>query len=187
MKYWMGKGLTGMRFFTSGSTMPEQSTWFADPKTFPAWKYAGEAGLSVCMQMRMAGLPKLREILDRFPKVRVIVDHLARVELSDGPPYSAAAPLFELVRYSNIYLKLTHRPIEESRKGRSTSEQFFSRLVKEFGARRIAWGSNFPAAEDKLPALAALAKDALSFLPQQDQDWIFFKTAQTLYPALTDG
>jgi hypothetical protein len=29
-----------------------------------------------------------------------------------------------------------------------------------------------------------MARNALSFLPQQDQDWIFFKTAQTFYPAL---
>ena len=56
--------------------------------------------------------------------------------------------------------------------------------VKEFGANRIMWGSNFPAAKPPLPELVALARNALSFLPQQDQDWIFFKTAQTLYPAL---
>ena len=29
-----------------------------------------------------------------------------------------------------------------------------------------------------------MARKALSFLPQQDQDRIFFKTAQALYPAL---
>jgi hypothetical protein len=32
--------------------------------------------------------------------------------------------------------------------------------------------------------LIDMARKALSFLPQQDQDWIFFKTAQALYPAL---
>src|SRR6195256_3300050 len=40
MKYWMSRGLTGLRLYTAGSTMPEQSTWFVDPKTFPAWEYA---------------------------------------------------------------------------------------------------------------------------------------------------
>ena len=29
-----------------------------------------------------------------------------------------------------------------------------------------------------------MARKALSFLPQQDQDQIFYKTALTLYPAL---
>jgi hypothetical protein len=30
-----------------------------------------------------------------------------------------------------------------------------------------------------------MARDALSFLPQGDQDQIFYKTALDLYPALT--
>jgi hypothetical protein len=29
-----------------------------------------------------------------------------------------------------------------------------------------------------------MARKALAFLPQGDQDWIFYKTAQSLYPAL---
>ncbi len=32
--------------------------------------------------------------------------------------------------------------------------------------------------------LIGMACKALSFLPQRDQDQIFFKTAQALYPAL---
>src|SRR5712672_1009825 len=59
MKRWIAKGLTGMRLYTAGSTMPEQTVWFADPKTFPAWTFAGEAGIPVCMQMRAKGFPQL--------------------------------------------------------------------------------------------------------------------------------
>jgi len=123
--------------------MPEQTTWFADPKTFPAWNFAAEAAIPVCMQMRHKGFPQLTPMLARFPKVRFIIDHLGRTEMADGPPYAAAAPLFELARHPNVYLKVTHRNFEESRNGRSTPEAFFGRLVKEFGADRIAWGSNF--------------------------------------------
>jgi L-fuconolactonase len=38
MKYWIGKGFSGMRLFTTGSTMPGQATWFDDPRSFPAWE-----------------------------------------------------------------------------------------------------------------------------------------------------
>jgi predicted TIM-barrel fold metal-dependent hydrolase len=184
MKHWIAKGLTGMRLYTAGSTMPEQTVWFADPKTFPAWTFAGEAGIPVCMQMRAKGFPQLAPMLERFPNVRFIIDHLARTEMADGPPYAAAAPLFGLARYPNVFLKVTHRSFEEARNGRATPQTFFARLVQEFGANRIAWGSNFPAAKQKLPELIALARDSLGFLPQQDRDWIFEKTALTLYPAL---
>jgi L-fuconolactonase len=186
MKHWIVQGLTGMRLYTAGTSLPEQTVWFADPKTFPAWKFAGEAGIPVCMQMRAKGFPQLKPMLERFPNVRFIIDHLARTEMADGPPYAAAGPLFELARYPNVYLKVTHRNFEEARNGRASPETFFARLVEEFGANRIAWGSNFPAARQKLPELVALASDSLGFLPQQDRDWIFEKTALALYPALKD-
>jgi L-fuconolactonase len=185
MKFWTSKNLTGMRLYTAGSTM-EQKLWFTDPKTYPAWTFAGEAGIPVCMQMRHKAFPQLKEMLERFPKVRFIIDHLGRTEMADGPPYAAAAPLFELARYPNVYLKVTHRNFEEARNGKATPATFFSRLAQEFGANRIAWGSNFPAAGQPLAELVALGRDTLAFLPQVDRDWIFEETALTLYPALKD-
>jgi predicted TIM-barrel fold metal-dependent hydrolase len=182
MKELMRKGFAGMRIFTSGSTHAEQETFFADATAFPSWTFASDNNLPVCMQMRIAGLPLLETVLRRFPKVPVIIDHFARAEAADGPPFAAAAPLFALARHPNVYLKLTHRPIEESTKGRATPEAFLGRAVREFGASRILWGSNFPAAPRPLPELIKLARDALAFLPQADQDWIFFRTAQKLYP-----
>jgi predicted TIM-barrel fold metal-dependent hydrolase len=184
MKHWTGRGLAGMRIFTSGSTHAEQETFFADEAAFPAWQYASDQGLSVCMQMRVKGLPLLEAVLKRFPRVRVILDHFARAEAADGPPFAAAAPLFALAKYPNVYLKLTHRPIEQSVKGAATPETFLGKAVAEFGAERIAWGSNFPAAKQPLPELIAMARKALSFLPERDQDQIFCKTALALYPAL---
>lgn len=184
MKHWMGKGLTGMRIFTSGSTHAEQETFFADHAAYPAWTFASDQGLSVCMQMRVKGLPLLETVLKRFPKARVIIDHFARAEAADGPPFAAAAPLWALSKYPNVTLKMTHRPLEQAAKGKSTPQAFLGKAVKEFGANRLIWGSNFPAAPRPLPELIAMARDALSFLPQQDQDWIFFRTAQSLYPAL---
>ena len=119
--------------------------------------------------------------------MRVILDHFARAEAADGPPFAAAAPLWALAKYPNVYLKLTHRPIEQSMKGKATPRDV-PRQGGE-GIRREAaccWGSNFPAADPPLPELIAMARKALSFLPQPDQDQIFYKTALALYPALAE-
>src|SRR5690348_6189895 len=70
MKYWIGKGLTGMRLYTACTSLPEQTVWFADPKTFQAWSFAGEAGVPVCMQMRAQAFPQPTPMLERFPPVR---------------------------------------------------------------------------------------------------------------------
>ena len=116
--------------------------------------------------------------------MRILLDHFARAEAADGPPFASAAPLWALAKYPNVYLKLTHRPIEQSVKGASTPQAFLGKAVSEFGAGRMCWGSNFPAAKPPLPELIAMARKALDFLPQGDQDQIFYKTALDLYPAL---
>src|SRR5213592_3359556 len=153
----------------------------------PAARSCTHAGIPVCVQLRAAGLPQLATMLERFPQVRVVLDHMARPAIDDGPPYAAAASLFALARYRNLYLKLTTHNVREARQGRATPESFFSRVVSEFGAERIAWGSNFPASEGSLPGLLAEARAVLAALPKRDHDWIFFRTAQSLYPIIRES
>ncbi len=186
MRDWRAKGLTGMRLFTFGSTMSEQANWLDDPKSYTAWSCASQLGLSVCLQMSAKAIPQAVRMAERFPKVRIILDHCARPELADGPPYDAAANLFALARCPNVYMKLTPRIFAESRRGKATPETFFPRLVSAFGAPRLAWGSNYPSSEGSLPDLLAMAQQSLVCLPHTDQDWIFSRTARTLYPALGD-
>src|ERR1700731_1782905 len=168
MRHWVGKKLSGMRLFTFGSTMQNQASWLDDPKSFPAWECAGELGLSICLQMSATGLPQMIRMVERFPKVRVILDHCGRPALEDGPPYAAAESLFALAKYPNIYLKLTQRNFTESRNGKATPETFFPKLVAAFGASRLAWGSNYPSSEGSLDELLALATTSLKGLAASD-------------------
>jgi len=186
MKHWIAKGLTGMRLYTAGTSLPEQTVWFADPKTYPAWAFAAEAGIPVCMQMRAKGFPQLTPMLERFPNVRFIIDHLARTEMADGPPYAADEKFFELARYRNVFLKLTPLNVTPKEWGKATPETFFRKLIDTFGANRIAWGSNFPATDDTLAGILGKAQSALSFASTDERAWIFGKTAQRLYPTLAD-
>jgi L-fuconolactonase len=186
MKHWIGRGFSGMRLFTTGSTMPGQATWFADPSTFAAWEYAGEAGIPVCMQMTPQGFPQLRGLMDRFPKVRIILDHLARPHLVEGPPFAADQPFFELARYGQVFLKVTPVNVEPKDWGKATPETFFAAVLAAFGAARVAWGSNFPATAGPLSAILKKAQSAFAFASAADREWIFGKTAQALYPRLGD-
>jgi L-fuconolactonase len=185
MKRWIGEGLVGLRLFTTGSTMPGQAHWLADEASYPAWEYAEANQISVCLQMTIAGIPMLRALLARFPKVRVLLDHLARPDLSDGPPYLRAGPLFDLACFPGVHLKLTNRTIAAAGEGVSTAATFIPYAVKAFGGERILWGSNFPAAEGALSGLLSQAKAAVASLPPSEQAIIFAGAARILYPALT--
>ncbi|VCU69099.1 4-sulfomuconolactone hydrolase [Pigmentiphaga humi] len=176
--------LTGLRLFTTGSTMPGQASWLADPRTFPAWECARELGIPVCVQMRAEGFPQLQEILSRFPEVPIILDHLWQIPLEEGPPYTAADALYQVVRYPNVYLKLTSVTMDNARKGKASPETYLPRVVSEFGADRIAWGSNFPATPGTLKEILDDSLAALAWASEADKEHIFRRTAEKLYPAL---
>lgn len=184
IRHWVDRGLTGLRLFTTGSTMPNQATWLDDPKTFPAWEACRSLGIPVCLQAQQSAIPQIRVLIQRFPQVTMILDHLMRAPLEEGPPYAAAEPMLSLAQYPNVHLKLTIISVRDAKKGKSRPETFFRRVVKAYGAARIAWGSNFPASDGSLKAIAEESREALSFLSAEEQDWIFWGTAQKLYPAL---
>ena len=184
IKRWMDSGMAGIRLFTTGTTMPGQATWLDSEQSFPSWAYCEAHNIPVCLQMTQDGIPMLVRLLERFPKVRVLLDHLARPKLDDGPPYSHAKTLFGLAKYPGVYLKLTNRTVASANAGKSTADQFVSFAVRAFGAHRIAWGSNYPAAEEALPELLADARRGLAPLSQTDRDMILGGTANRLYPML---
>src|SRR6476659_5848532 len=181
MAHWMAKGLTGMRLFTTGSTMPGQADWLDDPRSFPAWTFAGEAGIPVCMQMTSDGFAALRALMHKFPNVRIILDHCARPHLIDGPPFAADAALFGFADNPNVFLKVTPLNFAPPSWGKATPEGFLGKLLAAFGAARLAFGSNFPATEGTLTEILAKARDAFSFAGDEERSWIFGRTAERLY------
>ncbi|HEY3919013.1 MAG TPA: amidohydrolase family protein [Stellaceae bacterium] len=185
LRQWLARGFTGLRIFTTGSTMAgQQLDVLDDPRSFPVWEAADTAGIPVCLQMTAKALPQVEMLAQRFPRVRILLDHFARPDLEDGPPYARAAGLWALTRHRNIFLKASPHTFAAAKSGKATPASFFRRTVEEFGAARICWGSNFPAAEGTLAALLALARENFASLPASDQEWIFTKTALALYPAL---
>ncbi|MFF3500602.1 amidohydrolase family protein [Streptomyces sp. NPDC003247] len=177
-------GLAGVRLFTSGSTVPTQGEWFVAPETFPFWEQAGELDLPVCLQMRLGPATRqLVELLERFPGVKVLLDHIGYPDIAASPA-RAGAEVAELGAHPGLHLKLTHRNLERLRDAGNQAGDFLGPVVEAFGAGRIAWGSNLPAAEQSLPELRALAEDVLAGLPEQDRQEIFAGTARRLYPGL---
>jgi predicted TIM-barrel fold metal-dependent hydrolase len=185
IKNWADKGLAGLRIFTGGSTKDFDPSELDNPKSFKAWEMLAELKLPMCIQTGPVGLPQVRMLAERFPNVNIILDHLARPDVLDGPPYANAAGLFALRDLPNVYMKLTPRIFGDVKKDKASAETFFPRVVEAFSAQRLAWGSNFPTSTGTLSEILATAQQALACLSVEDREWIFGKTAQKLYSALS--
>jgi L-fuconolactonase len=181
---WADKRLAGLRIFTGGSTKDFDPTELDDPRAYKAWELLAELGLPMCIQTGAIGLPLVAKLAKMFPRVNIILDHLGRPDVLDGPPYANAQSLFDLAPIENLYMKLTPRIFGDVKKDKASAETFFPRVVEAFGAKRMAWGSNFPTSPGSLGDILATAQAGLACLSEEDRAWVFGKTAQKLYPAL---
>lgn len=181
---WAGKGLAGLRIFTGGSTKDFDPSELDHPKSFRAWDTLAELGLPMCIQTGPIGLPQVAMLAKRYPTVNIILDHLGRPDVLDGPPYANAASLFAMAELPNIYLKLAPRIFGDVKKGKASAETFFPRLAQAFGANRMAWGSNFPTSPGTVSDILAEAQACLACLSEEDRSWVFGRTAHHLYLAL---
>jgi L-fuconolactonase len=181
---WIARGLTGFRIFTGGSTKSVDASILDDARAYPVWELCGERGISICIQTNASGIPATIALAKRFPRVSILVDHFARPDVSGGPPYAAAAPLMSLAAFPNIYLKLTPVAFERIRQAKADVHAFLAKVVAEFGATRIAWGSNWPNSPGTLKEHVSAAKAALASLSDTERDAILGGTALRLYPVL---
>lgn len=184
IEQWRAAGMAGARVFVAGHTAADHGVRLDDPRATPAWQHLSRLGLPVSVQLRADKLAQLVNVLDRHPEATVILDHCARPDLSDGAPFALAAGLWALARYPRLVLKFTTHNVREAALGRATPAAFVEALVQHWGARRIAWGSNFPASPGGLQQQLHEALAATASLSLADRAQIFSGTAAALYPSL---
>jgi predicted TIM-barrel fold metal-dependent hydrolase len=170
---------TGVRLFSIGVLDQPQPTWLDDPETFAVWEVCADLGLRVVVACLPEHLPRLSRVLDRFPEQPVVLDHCGFVEAADFD-----ADLLPLSRHANLHCKATSHVLEAA-EAQGSATVVVARLVAEFGAERIVWGSDFPQTHDRPYAdLVALARRTCSDLSERDRDLVLGGTAARLWPEL---
>jgi predicted TIM-barrel fold metal-dependent hydrolase len=185
-EYWRARGMGGIRLFTGGATHQTDGSWLVDPATFPIWERCAELGMTMVVQTTPAGLHMVAELAERFPTVKIALDHCGRPNLDEGYPYPANAALFALAKYDNIYLKITPKTFELAQAAPGGADAFFPHLVAVFGADHLAFGSNFPASAGPLRKLVEQGQACFAALSDEERAWIWGRTAKVLYPSLAD-
>jgi predicted TIM-barrel fold metal-dependent hydrolase len=175
---------TGVRLFSIGALDRPQPTWLDDPSTYGVWETCAELGILVVVACLPEHLTRLQRMLTRFPDQPVVLDHCGFVEFDGGTPSPNAAELLSLVSCTNLHCKITSHLLEAAELTGATTA-LVERLVSEFGAARLVWGSDFPQTHDRSYAeLVALAERACATLTERDRTLVLGGTALSLWPEL---
>jgi predicted TIM-barrel fold metal-dependent hydrolase len=170
---------TGVRLFCIGPLDRPQPTWLDDPSTFGVWDTCAALGLRVVVACLPEHLPRLRAVLARFPDQAVVLDHCGFVDFAEDPD-----DLYALAAFPNLCCKVTSHVLEAAdTAGRAV--EVVGRLVAEFGAARLVWGSDFPQTHDRpYRELVGLARRACAELSHTDRAQVLGGTALALWPEL---
>ena len=141
VRYWMQKrGLVGFRFHPM--YYPDEQILLT-AQNDPMWEVLAGSGAVVQFHMRPADAVQVAEIARRFPRLKLLIDHMAYPDLQEDA--QVFAPIVELARFANVHVKISDV------KGRSAEEfpfadihPFIRQLLDAFGAERSLWGTGYP-------------------------------------------
>src|SRR5439155_26822283 len=141
-------------------------------------------GIPVVVATLASELPALGRLLERFPDVVVALDHCGFPDLTGGPSFPRAAPLFDLARFPNLHLKVTSNLLELA-EAEGDPRDLVDLLCSVFGPTRLLWGSDFSQTHDRpYLALVDLGRLACSRLGSDEQQAFLGGNAMRLWPAL---
>jgi len=174
VRSWSERGLVGIRL---------PAGWRArgsDP--LAQWRAAAQLGLVVSAPSSPATLlsAEFAEVLNTFPDLQIVIEHLAGIGRGAQPPYDEFKKVLSLAERPNLTIKLpgfgefcalphpfAHIP------------PLAEMTIEAFGPQRVMWGSDFPPVSSREGYDNALRfpMEYLSGLTQEEREWIFGRTA----------
>ena len=188
LEYWMLEhGLTGMRF--SPIYYQGRDEWITSDAHHRLWKKAEQLKAIFNFFIAANQLAKLETMLADYPGVKVVIDHLARVDLTGSDPAREVAQLTRLARYSNVWVKVSELSIVSPSKKYPFADTYswVKRVYDAFGPDRLLWGTGFPGAtraqagRPSLEEELALVRREIPFLSDRDREKILGRNAARLW------
>jgi L-fuconolactonase len=122
-----------------------EAACFGDPSTFPLWERAAALGVVITVMGGPENLLALAGLLERFPTVRVVVDHMGLPVVSEGVTSPGFGALLGLARFPGAYIKVSGQGCFSRQPYPYPDCNDLVRAVYDrFGPARLVWGSDFP-------------------------------------------
>jgi len=183
LRYWIREqGLQGMRF---SPIYHPKSTWLNSKEHYPLWREAERLGAVFNYYILPQQMPMLEDMAQRFPGVKIVVDHLGKPDLRAADPWPEFRKMFRLKRFPQVWISASE-PYELSLTKQFPYQDtypFFKATYEEFGGKQLIWGTGYPKPRWELPMDKELqfVDEALDFYTPKDRDLILGKNALRIW------
>ena len=155
--------------------------WILRPELAPALQAICDAGLTFDALIKPLHLSRIPILAERFPRLRIVVDHGAKPDIASGEFRVWAAGMERIAGETSAYCKLSGLLTEAGARTDLESVRPYAELIlNTFGPERVLWGSDWPVLE-----LAATYKTwcemALELIPDSDRSAILESNAMKAY------
>ncbi len=119
--------------------------WMLSPELAPGLRAMSDHGLCFDALIKPGHLPFLRRFADRYPELRIVVDHGAKPDIAGGRLSCWARDIGLLARETGVCCKFSGLVTEAATGWRTIDLKPYAEVLLEaFGDARLLWGSDWP-------------------------------------------
>ena len=122
--------------------------WMLGAGLDPAFRTVVDLGLCFDALVQPRHLTTLRRLIDRYPRLPLVIDHAAKPRIAAGEREPWASDMCAIARETGALCKLSGLVTEASRAWTVVDLEFYAdHLLDCFGPERLIWGSDWPVVE----------------------------------------
>ncbi len=151
----------------------QSAQWLHDGTADWFWDAAERCDIPV-MSLAPADVPKLGEIAERHPGLRLVIDHMGLNSVLRGKPLEPAVEnVIKLARLKNVAVKVSALPcyVDEPYPFPSLYP-LIRRVVDAFGPQRCFWGTDLSHLPCPYAQVVTLFTEEMKFLSAAEFEWI---------------
>lgn len=171
-------GFHGVRLSPSASP---QDDWIRGPLMAPLWRRCVQLKIPMTILAPVTRMPDLVPLIEQNSDLTVVIDHMADSPIDQPDKLDL---LLALAKYPRVFVKISHMwSLSHQPYPYNDTIPQLNRLLGEFGAQRLMWGTDWPVSLKYLSYAQAVAlfRDHLNFLPSADREQILHKTVQRVW------
>lgn len=172
------QGFRGVRISPAADS---RGDWINGDLMPPLWRRTQSLQVPMQVYTSIARIPDVGKLIERFPDLDVIIDHMADCPVDEPRELDK---LLALARYPRVFVKISHTwSISKQPYPWLDAQEHVKRLYAAYGPRRLMWGTDWPICEAKTVYSKTLSvvRDDMKFLNDEDKSWILSRTMERIW------